>query len=361
MEREVISRVLTAYGIKAQAVPFGNGHINDTYNLIGTPYLLQRINTRVFARPDRLMRNIQLVTAHLRRRAEQAGEDPQRVTLSLLPTLDGESFFQSSDGSCYRILRRIENTRCYERAQNTGQMYGAAQVLGRFGRMLEGFDAAQLYETISDFHDTPKRVAALEAAAAGDIAGRAGQNAPMLQFALARKERCGVICRALKKGEIPLRVTHNDTKLNNFLFDSQTDRCVCLVDLDTVMPGSALYDFGDALRFGASTAAEDEADLDAVHFDMEIFAAFAKGYLEQAGRALCRTELSLLAQSVLWMTYECAVRFLTDDLNGDVYFKIQYPRQNRIRALNQFALAADIERRLLQMDRIVRQLSGCDF
>lgn len=354
MTQSSLKSALAAYGISGvEPERFGSGHINDTYNLPGTPYLMQKINTNVFTHPELLMRNIELVTSHIRCYAQRNALDADRATLSLRRTLDGKTYYIAQDGAYYRMMTRIDHTRSYDKAVSCDQMYDAAKVLGAFGHMLSDFDASLLHATIAHFHDTPRRVLALEEAIACNSAGRAAENSELIRFAMDRKGACGVIVNGIESGALPLRVTHNDTKLNNFLFDDRNHTCLCLIDLDTVMSGSVLYDFGDALRFGASTASEDETDLDKVQLDLDIFAAFTKGYIESAGMTLTQGEMDLLAPSVLWMTYECGVRFLTDDLNGDVYFKIHYPRHNRDRAANQFALAGDIERKLPEMQKIV--------
>jgi len=354
MNRDSLKSALAAYGISgAEPERFGNGHINDTYNLPGTPYLMQKINTTVFTQPELLMRNIELVTDHIRGYAQKNALDVDRATLTLKRTLDGKTYYVAQDGAFYRVMTRIDHTCSHEKVSSCKQMYDAAKVLGAFGHMLSDFDASLLHDTIAHFHDTPRRVLALEEAITRNIVGRAEEDSELIRFALDRKNACSVIVNGIESGDIPLRVTHNDTKLNNFLFDDRDHTCLCLVDLDTVMPGSVLYDFGDAMRFGASTAPEDETDLDKVKFDLDIFSAFAKGYIESTGASLTKREIELLAPSALWMTYECGVRFLTDDLNGDVYFKIHYPRHNRDRAANQFALAADIERKLPEMQKIV--------
>ncbi|MBQ4516297.1 MAG: aminoglycoside phosphotransferase family protein, partial [Clostridia bacterium] len=249
----------------------------------------------------------------------------------------------------------IEDSVAYQQVENKEQFYHAAKAFGKFQNQLAGFDASRLNETIPDFHNTRARFAQLKEAIKNDNAGRLKEVQAEVDFALARENMVGIVVDAIDKGEIPLRVTHNDTKLNNVLFDNKTDEAVCVIDLDTVMPGSMLYDYGDSIRFGASSGPEDEKDLDKIYCDLELFDAYTKGFLEELSDSITEKELDLLPFSARLMTYECGIRFLADYLNGDTYFKIHYPEQNLDRCRTQFKLVADMEAKDAQMIEIVNK------
>lgn len=341
-----LKEILHQFCIEVDIHPYGDGHINDTYLAQSTPrYILQRINTEVFTRPDQVMENVAAVTEHLREKIIQEGGDPLRETLTVVKTADGKNFLRTG-GDCYRVYRFIEGARTYNLPESPEQMYQAAKAIGRFQKRLSDFPAERLHETISRFHDTPHRVEQLKQAVKENRAGRLDSVQPVLEFALEISRYASMITDAMKSGEVPLRVTHNDTKLNNIMLDDETGEGICVIDLDTVMPGSLLYDYGDALRFGASSGAEDEQDLSKIHFVMPVYEAFTRGFLEEAGSAMTAKERELLPWSVVLMTYECGIRFLADDLNGDVYFKIHRDRQNLDRAKTQFKLVKDQMRKL---------------
>ena len=270
-------------------------------------------------------------------------------------TKDGEAFFKTEEGDCFRMYRFIENSVGYDKVENPTQFYNAAKAFGKFQKLLSDYPADKLYDTIPRFHDTEKRFADFEEAVANDVAGRKASVMSEIEFALARKADASVVLDAIRAGSVPLRVTHNDTKLNNVLLDATTGEGVCVIDLDTVMPGSLLYDFGDALRFGASSGAEDETDLDKIYFDLELFEAFTKGFLEEAGDDLTPAEIELLPFSAKLLTYECGMRFLGDYLNGDTYFKIHREHHNLDRARTQFKLVADMETKFDAMREIVKK------
>lgn len=351
--RAILSRFAVDSDDRTPIEPFGRGHINDTYLCKTNPAtVLQRVNRAVFPRPDLVTENVARVTAFLREKIAADGGDPDRETLSPVPEKTTGLPFVSAEGECYRLTRLISGAESRE-AADPDALYLAAKTFGRFLRRLSDFPAGSLYEVIPGFHDTRARLAALKAAADADPRGRAAGVAPELGFALSREADCGVIVDGIADGSIPLRVTHNDTKLNNFLFDEKTGACLALIDLDTVMPGSLLSDYGDALRFAASSAAEDEADLDKVFLKVENVAAFTRGFLEETGDYLAKRERELLPFSIRLITLECGMRFLTDYLNGDVYFKTEYPTHNLDRARNQFALVADIERKLPALEKLV--------
>ena len=337
-------------------VRYGCGHINETYvfrDANGRRFILQKINTDVFRDPDGLMENIVRVTAFLRAKIAARGGNPDRETLTVVPTHDGAPYLRDPNGGCWRVYPFIEDTISYQTVDQPEVFEAAAEAFGQFQRDLADFPAAQLHETIPHFHDTPDRYRQLADAASRDPMGRLQTAAPEWAFAQARGAGCGTIVNAIAAGTVPLRVTHNDTKLNNILMDAHTGAAVCIIDLDTIMPGSALYDFGDSIRFGASTAAEDEPDLGRVHFDLALFAAYARGFLRKVGDCLTAEEIALLPESARLMTLECGMRFLADYLNGDTYFHTAYPTHNLVRARTQFRLVAEMEEQAGKMAETV--------
>lgn len=351
-----LKEILDHFNINVPPALYGNGHINDTYLVKTNPgYILQRINTNVFKDPVSVMENIKAVTEHLREKIIEAGGDPNRETLNLIPSVDGKPYYKDSNDNYYRLYIFIEGARSYDIVENPMQLYNAAKAFGNFQNMLSDFPAEGLHEVIPNFHNTVSRYADFKKAVSDDIAGRADTVKDEIKFVLEREKDASVVVDDIADGIIPLRVTHNDTKLNNVLLDEQTGEGVCVIDLDTVMPGSLLYDFGDALRFGGSSGAEDEKDLDKIWFDLEKFEYFTKGFIETLPSITAR-ELELLPFSVKLMTLECGSRFLADYLNGDVYFKIHSPDHNLVRAKTQFKLVADIESKMDEMDAIVKKI-----
>ncbi len=351
-----LSDIIRKFRIDVSIEPYGNGHINDTYIAESDPkYILQRINNSVFKNPEQVMSNITGVTEHLRKKITDAGGNPERETLNLVKTVDGKSFYKADDGNYFRMYKFIEGAVSYDSVENPAQLYEAARAFGKFQSMLSDYPVDKIYETIPDFHDTGKRYAALEAAVDKDVVGRCGLVEKEIEFAFARRQDTNVIVDAIAAGKVPVRVTHNDTKLNNVMLDEKTGEGVCVIDLDTVMPGSLLYDYGDALRFGASSGAEDECDLDKIWFDLELFEAFTKGFLEEVGSNLTDEEIKLLPFSAKLMTYECGIRFLTDYLSGDTYFKIHRKNHNLDRARTQFKLVADMEKKMDTMSGIIKK------
>lgn len=351
-----ISEITAQFSVELPAKPFGNGHINTTYQ-VGEPprYVLQKINTTVFTDPDGLMENVVAVTAYLREEIKKVGGDPERETLTYLPTKTGAYFYRDGDGNCWRMYRFIGNAFSYESA--TPALFAdSARAFGRFQRMLAAFPANTLKETIPQFHDTGARLGQLKTAIAENKSGRVANVQKEIDFAIARAEETHIITDAIEDGSVPLRVTHNDTKLNNVLFDSDTGKALCVIDLDTVMPGSLLYDYGDALRFGAATAAEDETDLSRVHFDLDLFRAYTDAYLEVLGDRMTPREIELLPMGAKLMTLECGMRFLADHINGDTYFRIHRENHNLDRARTQFKLVAEMEEKAKEMNAIVAQV-----
>ena len=359
MQNYDLSLVLSKFNINAVTSPYGEGHINDTYlaQAESSKYILQRINHGIFKEPEKLMQNIVSVTEHLRGKITTRGGNPVRETLTVLKTLDGKDYCKDDNGNYFRMYIFVEDTNTYQAVDSPRQLYNSARAFGRFQNDLADFPANTLHETILNFHNTGSRFNDFLASVKNDKAGKKSKVEAEINFAVERERNTSIIVDALKNDEIPLRVTHNDTKLNNVLFDSTTDEGICVIDLDTVMPGSLLYDFGDSIRFGASTAAEDEKDLSKVECSMELFEAFTKGFLEELG-SITANELELLPFGAKMMTYECGIRFLADYLDGDTYFKTHYPEQNLDRCRTQFKLVADMENKMEQMKGVVRKYAA---
>ncbi len=344
------------------AEPIPSGHINDSYAIRFRRsdgkvhrYLLQRINHEVFQTPEKVMENIQGITTHLRRKIIAAGGDPDRETLNLIPTLDGKCLHRSQDGDHWRAAIFIEGAQTYDLVKDLEHAYNVAQAFGQFQRLVSDFPAQQLHHTIPDFHHTPKRVSAFVQAVQHDVKNRARSVRNEIEFVERRTKETGILVDLLAKGQLPERVTHNDTKFNNVMIDDKTGRGICVIDLDTVMPGLSLYDFGDAVRSGANPAAEDERDLAQVTIDLDIFERFVAGYLDAARDFLVPLEIDYLPFSARLMTLECGIRFLTDHLNGDLYFRIQRENHNLDRCRTQFKMVQDMEARFEEMVRIVEQ------
>jgi len=341
------------------AYPYGSGHINDTYcawfDQAGQRirFIVQRINHNVFKQPSLLMENIDRVTRHaLRTLQENDNKEAYRRTLTCVPSLDGKPYAVDAQGNTWRIYPFIERARGYDFLESNEQAYQAARAFGEFQNLTANLGGARLHETIPNFHNTPARLAALEAAIAADSAGKVGETAAEIAFARARTADCSRITDLIAAGNIPERVTHNDTKLNNVLLDDVTAEGVCVIDLDTTMPGSALYDFGDMVRTSATATREDDPDSSQSGVRLDRFEALVKGYLSTA-TFLNEHELANLAFSGKLLTLECGIRFLTDYLSGDVYFKIKHPGHNLDRCRNQFAFVAAIESKLPEMESIV--------
>lgn len=348
-----LSEIAQHFALDYDAESYGNGHINDTYLISGKQYILQRINTDVFKKPDEVMENIVSITSFLRNEIAKNGGNPDRETMTVVPTVDGKNYYMAPSGNCYRVYKFISNAVSYDIVENPNQLYEAARAFGKFQKLLSGFPANKLHETILRFHDTYKRFCDLKNAAAADVMHRAASVADELEFAYKFEDETKIICDLMRSGEIPTRVTHNDTKLNNVMLEAGTDKGLCVIDLDTVMPGSLLFDYGDALRTGAATAPEDEKDLSKMHFDLTLFEAFTKGFLEEMGDSITKKETELLAFSAKIITYECGIRFLTDYLCGDTYFKTKYPEHNLDRTRTQFKLVSEIEQKTPEMNKII--------
>ena len=342
--------------------PLDGGHIHNTYvlefeNKFGqiNSYLVQRVNTHVFKDPDALMENIIGVTEYLQKIIEKNNGDPHRETLMVSYTKDGKPYYRDENGGCWRSYNFIKDTYTVQDITPPA-FFNAAKAFGRFQKLLADYPIETLHETIPNFHNTVSRFEALEEAIKRDAAGRAASVQEEIAFARAREKDCHVLVDLLAKGKLPLRVTHNDTKLNNVMFDEQTHEGICVVDLDTVMPGLSLYDFGDSIRYGANTAAEDERDLSKVSLDLTLYKEYTRGYLSTAGKSLTKTEVDYLPFSAKLMTYECGIRFLTDYLDGDKYFKIECEDHNIVRCHTQFKLVEDIEKKYDDMVEITQRL-----
>ncbi|MDD7384853.1 MAG: aminoglycoside phosphotransferase family protein [Actinomycetaceae bacterium] len=348
LERPILSH-FTFEGDVLSVEPYGDGHINETFLVRTTQrrYILQRMNEEVFPDPAALMHNIQYVTEYLRAQGQE--------TLQIVATVNGEPYLRSSMGN-FRMYVFIENTVSYNLVDNPQMFENAARAFGRFQNLLSGFDARKLVEVIPHFHDTPARLSALERAVENDVSGRARGVGAEIEFFESRKLDYTKVVDALARGDVPLRVTHNDTKLNNILMDARTGEARAIIDLDTIMPGSLLYDFGDAVRFGASTALEDERDLEKVHFSLDYFRAYTVGFVGEVANSLTPTEAELLPFSALLMAEECGMRFLTDYLDGDEYFATAYDDHNLVRAHTQMRLVEDMEAQMTEMKVLTRQI-----
>jgi len=358
----VLNEVLAAYDLPATllgAARYGQGHINDTFCVVCQPqegdairYILQGLSLAAFPHPDELMDNFIGITSYLREKIIAKGGDPLRETLSLVKTRDGRDYYTDSTGKVWRLTPFIENTDCFQSA--TPELFEAsARAFGRFQYMLQGYPAETLHEAIVNFHNTEDRYAKFEAALAADKLGRAKDIADEIRFVTDRKADCSVALQALREGKLPLRVTHNDTKLNNILIDRDTHEGICVIDLDTTMPGLSINDFGDSIRFGANHSKEDEKDLSKVNFDIELYEVYTRGFLEGAQGSLTAAELEYLPWGARLMTLECGIRFLTDYLDGDHYFRIHYADQNLDRCRTQFKLVKDMEEQFEAMAAVV--------
>lgn len=339
-------------GTPVSCDPHGCGHINKTYLVVttsGRRYILQKINNRAFPDIAALQENIAAVTAYLHTQVKSDNE-----ALTLIRTVDGRQWYHHGENSDWRMYDFIEDSICLQAPESTEDFYQAAIAFGTFQQQLKDFPAATLHETIEKFHDTPNRYRLFRQALEADVMGRAREVQAEIDFALAHEAVGCKLAGQLARGELPLRVTLNDTKLNNVMLRADTRTPLCVVDLDTTMPGLAAYDFGDSIRFGAATAAEDETDLDRMTIDLELYRAFTRGFLE-ACPGLTAGERASLPLGALTMTLECGVRFLTDYLDGDHYFGIHYPSHNLDRCRTQFKLVSEMEKNWDAMERIVQE------
>ncbi|MDF2685002.1 MAG: hypothetical protein K0S55_183 [Clostridia bacterium] len=331
------------------------GHINDTYtvDLKGKKYIIQRINGYVFKNPAYIMENIERVTTHIQKKAMVLGKDPQRATLCFLHAEDGHNYFIDNDGSYWRICPYIENTTTFQTVENKDMLYGSGYAFGFFQNMLDDFPMNTLHETITDFHNTKKRLDCFFDIVKKDPCGRAAEVKKDIEFFIDRRERSSKLINLIENKKMPIRVTHNDTKFDNILIDKETFEAVCVIDLDTVMPGLAVHDFGDAIRIIGNNAAEDEIELDKVTFNIEYFEIFTKGFLAGVNGLLKPIEFENMALGCINITTELASRFLADHLNGDKYFKIHRPDHNLQRARNQMKLVIEMEKNFTKMNEVI--------
>ena len=341
-----------------ECVPYGSGHINDTYRLTydtGKHYILQKMNKSIFTKPVELMENVSGVTAWLKKKIQENGGDVERETLNLVMTKDGLPYYVDENGEYWRVYLFIEGATCYDVVKNDNDFYQSAVAFGHFQQLLADYPAETLHETIKNFHNTADRLEKFKKAVAEDVCGRAASVQKEIDFIMEREELTHALYDMQLDGRLPLRVTHNDTKLNNIMIDDATGKAICVIDLDTVMPGLSLNDFGDSIRFGASTAAEDEQDISKVSCDLHLFEVYVKGFLEGCGGALTDLEVEMLPMGAILMTFECGMRFLADHLEGDHYFRIHRENQNLDRARTQFKLVWDMEQKLSEMKSIVEK------
>ena len=333
------------------------GHINDTFRVECEkgPFLLQRVSPVAFKEPLKVMKNIEGVTRFLHDSIAKEGGDPKTGCLNLLPSDQGKSYWQDQDGDIWRVYLFVFGM-SYDTPKNPEVFRKAAEAFGRFQHLLSAFPASDLEEVIPHFHDTPKRFRDLLAAIDNNFSKRKDTCLDLIELALERQDKISKVVDGLRDGTLPLRTTHNDTKLNNIMFDVTGEKPLCVLDLDTIMPGSALYDFGDSIRFGANTAAEDEKDLSKIHFSLEMFQAYAEGFIRGAEGSLTEDEIRLFPYGAWLMTFECGIRFLTDYLDGDHYFHVAYADHNLVRARDQFALLLDMEAKEKEASAIIETL-----
>lgn len=357
---EQITNAIQNFDLKGTirgCIPYGNGHINDTFMVVcdcedgsERKYILQSVNNNVFKKPEQVMENIEKVTEYLRKTVT----DPREV-LSLVKTFSGLTYHKDKDGRCWRMYDFVSDSICLERPDDMHDFYQCALAFGKFQRYLTDFPAESLHETIPDFHNTSKRYDAFLKAVSEDKCGRTAGVAEEIEFVKSRKEFYSVLTDSYNEGKLPLRVSHNDTKSNNVMLDAETHNALCVIDLDTIMPGFSVTDFGDAIRFGANTASEDEKDLSKVSLDLNMFGVYTEGFLDGCGGELPNEEIMLLPEGAKMMTVECGMRFLTDYLEGDTYFKTAYPEHNLDRCRTQLKLVADMEAHWDEMKSIVKK------
>ena len=352
------SDILSNFAINGEFIscePYGSGLINRTYVAVYNEggkrvrYIVQRINTNLFKNVDGLMNNIKLVTEFNRAEIVKRGGDPNRESLTLVPTENGGTYFRTEEGDCYRVYVFIENAKGYDVVEKPEHFYESAVAFGKFAMLLDRFDSSKLFEVLPDFHNTVKRFDNFKKSLEADKFNRAKDVKKEIEFALNREKITHTIVDLLASGKMPSRVTHNDTKLNNVLIDTRTDKAVSVIDLDTMMPGSICYDFGDSIRFGCNPCLEDTPETEKVIFDMPLFETYTKGYLSVFGDTITDIERKNLPMGAILMTYECGIRFLTDYLDGDVYFRKTREGQNIDRTRSQFKLVSDMEKRYDEM------------
>jgi len=340
--------------------PFGSGHIHDTY-LVKTRsgasknYILQHINTAVFQDPEAVMNNMALVTSHIRKKLLSSGSsDPDKEVVTVVPAVDGQLLFTDSEQKIWRCLVFIPDTKTYDRAENADQVYEGGKAFGKFLSLLSDLQSSKLKETIKDFHNIDWRLTQFHQSLNNGVKERITAAEKEINQVLEREEDMRLIRKLSQKGLVPQRIVHHDTKINNVLFD-QNDKALCVIDLDTVMPGYVHDDFGDAIRTFTNTGDEDEADVSKVSMNIRFFEAFTNGFMKSAGSMLTQVERDYLALSAMVMTYMQVIRFLSDYLNGDVYYKIHHPEHNMQRTKAQLALLFSMESQFSIMKEIVKK------
>ena len=365
---ESIKEVCSIFGVPGELVKFEPvymGNINATYKATykhndGSikSYIVQKVNMYVFKKPKQIMSNIDLVTTYIKQRNADAGINDTRTFMHFYHTHNGkrQNFYVDNDHAFWRVSKYIENSMTFEVCDSLFAIEEAGRAFGKFQNTLSDFDASQLYETIPNFHNTKKRMTDFMRHVVEDSCDRVDSVTPEIEYLVSVSEKASMLTEMLECGELPLRVTHNDTKINNVLFDKDTERALVVIDLDTVMPGLVAHDFGDAVRFAANTAAEDEKDTSKIAFDLKKYEAFTKGFLPEVREALTKNEVDTLMLGAFTMTVELATRFLDDYITGDNYFKTRYPGHNLVRARSQIALARDIQRKAGKMNQIVKEV-----
>ena len=359
LTNEELQNALSQFSLKGEVkccTPYGSGHINDTFLVeAGRSYILQRINSEIFKKPKELMENIDLVCRFMAEEIKKQGGNPERESLQIIPTKGGNLYYKDENSNFFRIYLFITDCKAFDLVEKPEHFYESAYAFGHFQKLLSDFPAEKLHETIPHFHDSPQRFQHFLKALAEDKFDRKKECAEEIEFFLAHEKDLTYAMDLLRKKELPLRVGHNDTKLNNVLFDTKTEKALCIIDLDTVMPGLAIFDFGDAIRFGANTGAEDETDLSKVSLSLPLFSLYTKGFLEACGSSLWEKEILSLPEGAKIMTLECGMRFLTDYLQGDTYFHVKRPEHNLDRARTQIALVRDMEKKWMEMKAEVQK------
>lgn len=361
-EFEQIVKIFQFQGEFLDVQPYGFGHINDTYAICFRQkdgrirqYILQRINHQIFKRPEEVMANIERVTTHLRQKIQEAGENPERGTINLVPTVDGQMFYRTLEGDYWRSHLMIEGARSYQTARDQDHYYNASKAFGTFLRLLGDLPADRLYVTIPDFHHTGKRFETFLQATERDVANRAQSAKKEIDFVLERADETMILIDLVAQNLMPERVTHNDTKFDNVMIDDETGEGICVIDLDTVMPGLTVFDFGDSVRFAANPGGEDTRDLESVCIDLAVFDRLTHGYLDATRDFLTTAEVNHMAFGAKLITFEQGMRFLTDHLNGDTYYKIIRGNHNLDRSRTQLLMVHDMEIKYEQMLRIVEK------
>ena len=361
--RDLINQFVV-YGDFMVGVPFGNGHVNDTYMLtfdqggIRLNYMLQRINNNVFKDPVKVMENVDRVTAHILKKIRAAHTETRKRTIRLLRTPDNKPYVFDKKGNCWRAYVFMERARAYDVLETPEQAFHVAQAFGEFQQQLTDLEGPRLHDTIPDFHNTPKRIDQLEEAIREDRMNRVKTVQKEIDFVLERKKNAAILCKLNQEGAIPERITHNDTKCNNILMDDLSGEGICVIDLDTVMPGLSLYDFGDMVRSGTNPAEEDEQDLSQVYMRFDMYEALFRGFYASASSFMTPAEKEYMAEAGKIITLEIGTRFLTDYLQGDTYFKTSRARQNLDRCRTQFKLAQDMEANFGRMHKLLKTLTG---